>query len=43
MHRSDDYTTGDFAEVFDVARATESGASARDKTDNSALTLPSAT
>ena len=43
MHRSDEYTTGEFAELFDFARATVCGASARGKTDNSAFTLPSAT
>ncbi|MCS5524702.1 hypothetical protein NY551_18365 [Curtobacterium flaccumfaciens pv. oortii] len=43
MHRSDEYTIGEFAELFDVAYATVCGASARGKTDNSALTLPSAT
>ena len=43
MHRSDDSTTGEFAGLFDVARATVCGASARGKTDNSAFTLLSAT
>lgn len=43
MHRSDEYTTGEFAELFNVAYATVCGANARGKTDNSALTLSSAT
>lgn len=43
MHRSDDYTTGEFAELLDVACATVCGASARSKTQDSALTLPSTT
>ena len=42
MHRSEDYTTGEIAELLDVARATVCGASARSKTHDSALTLPSA-
>ena len=43
MHRSDDYTTGEFAELLDIARAPVYCASARSKTQDSALTLPSTT
>ncbi|WIE74201.1 MULTISPECIES: helix-turn-helix domain-containing protein [unclassified Curtobacterium] len=42
MHRSGDYTTGELAELFDVARATVYRALARGEAADLTLALPRA-